>query len=144
MWCWVAVAASISDCLKGSQSHTQCSLAGVLIPCHGCCSSSPPPQHCDYGGKLEAALLVTGNLQQQVNGAATWRRLDQEIGNGYPVGALLQPTGGGLHYVAISGTRTGSRVQVDDPANGRQGFMAHSQLANNFLMPWIETVFTRP
>lgn len=83
-----------------------------------------------------------------MQGAPSWRELDQEIRNNRPVGAELLLIGGSAHFVAIVETGAQGRIVYCDPSNrgGPNGrtTVRLQQLARSAHSLWRETYFTNP
>jgi hypothetical protein len=120
-WCWAACAATVSTFFDAATQWTQCIVVnGELQECT-CCDDGDTSA-CDRPWYLDRALKRTRNLAAPTKGRLKWRDVCAEIDAGRPVGARVGWSGGGGHFVLLTGcTDAGGKrlVSVEDPWSGR-------------------------
>ncbi|OYY65129.1 C39 family peptidase [Sphingomonas sp. 28-62-11] len=115
-WCWAANAASVGDYYWGTGSYTQCGIANTCQNKSTCCSN---PSGCNQYGFLDKALQAAKSLDSMVGGTATFTVLQGRVDNGQPVGTRVAWTGGGAHFMMITGYNTvGNKIDIQDPWYG--------------------------
>lgn len=117
-WCWAAVAASVDTYFAPFASAPQCRIAAAVLG-SGADTCSNPQNH-NKPGKLQDALYAIGRYRTTRLGALSFDDLRAEIDSGRPVCVRIAWSGGGAHFVVLSGyhesTTTGVRtVDVSDP-----------------------------
>ncbi len=119
-WCWAAVNASIDHFYRPGAGTTQCELANTEFGQASCCIDGSKPQ-CNKTAVTGDVLQRMGHLRTQINSAAAFEDVDQELTGGHPVGARIEWAGGGAHAVVISGIGDTSdeMLTIDDPWYGR-------------------------
>ena len=134
-WCWAATAVAINAfldpaLLNGQPAWTQPELASALMTQYlgapvNCSPDKDTAGICDQGARLDDALAITKNLK--AGGARYDRYLDFAsikcwLDAHLPVGVRIVWSGGGAHFVALSGylefTSGDQFVIVEDPLNG--------------------------
>jgi Papain-like cysteine protease AvrRpt2 len=119
-WCWSACATSASLFYDPSSTWAQCTLVTAELGAGGCCQNGSSAA-CNQPYYLDRALTRTGNLARFVGGRVGLDKLRTEINAGRPVAARVGWSGGGGHFVVLTGYRwTGGRAVVDvrDPWSG--------------------------
>ena len=116
-WCWLATTTSVQLFYQPSSGQTQCNLANTMLNRNSCCQQ---PGNCNQGGDTEAALKRVGHFQAFQDGAATYRRVQEEIVDSHPVVPRIQwGTSNVFHAIAISGYTIDNDnrryVVVEDP-----------------------------
>ncbi len=107
LWCWAATAKSVSLFYFQSSHWTQCKIASSELGLS--CCNNPFPDLCDQVWYLERALSRTNNYSGMDYSSITWSDVLQELQNGKLVGARVQWSDGGGHFVIIYGA-----VQIND------------------------------
>ncbi len=98
-WCWSAVATSVG-LLFQSGSWTQCQTATHCLSGVDCCTNSAA---CNVYGYLDKSMTYTRSLASWGSGTATTARIESDIRAGRPVCTRVAWTGGGAHFMAITG-----------------------------------------
>ena len=115
-WCWAAVAASIDNYFNPKSPRTQCKIASLVIG-QDCCDEAD----CNQLETLIDALKDIHYLSRTIVGTVSFEEIQKEINRRRPVCARIEWTGGGAHFVVISGYEvlpSGARhVYIDDPFN---------------------------
>lgn len=106
-WCWSAVGTSVG-LLFETGSWTQCATATALLSAGDCCSDPGP---CNVYGYLDKSLQYTQSLDSWDSGTAPTNVIQDNIDAGHPVCTRVAWTGGGAHFMAI----TGYSYPNDDP-----------------------------
>ncbi len=116
-WCWSAVAVSVSQFYSAASPwNSQCQLASQELG-RTCCPAGNDP-HCDVPWYLDRALTRTNNYNTFGSGAAPFAGVQTEVSSGRPLGVRIGWSGGGGHFVVLSGystTATNQYVTVEDP-----------------------------
>jgi Papain-like cysteine protease AvrRpt2 len=120
-WCWAAVSVSVSQYFNPSSAWTQCGLVNAELGQSTCCQDGSSPA-CNQPWYLDRALTRTGNLASFGSGASTFPALVQEIAAARPLGARIAWSGGGGHFVVLTGYSGSDRVGVDDPWYGHSDY----------------------
>lgn len=121
-WCWAATATTTSLYYLAGSSWTQCGVADAALPRSDCCSW-PVPTPCNVPWYLDTALGVTGNFVS-MTGTLTISQVVSELQAGRPLGARVGWSGGGGHFMVISGyskVMGVDRYMIEDPIYGRNG-----------------------
>ena len=115
-WCWAATTSSVSNFFNSSSTWTQCAVASKCLGSTCCVAPTP----CDKTFTLDGPLGWTGNLQGiPVPGNGSQTDVQTQIDGGNPVCCHISWSGGGGHFVAISGYDWNSGdVFVEDPFYG--------------------------
>jgi hypothetical protein len=106
-WCWSAVATSVG-LLFQSGGWRQCETATRCLSGVDCCANSAP---CNVYGYLDKSMACTRSLASWGSGTATKARIKSDIRAGRPVCTRVAWTGGGAHFMAITG-------YDEDPTHG--------------------------
>lgn len=114
-WCWAAVAASVDSYFNPTSGVPQCGIAGDVLKKDACGN----PEASDLPATLQDALKVVDRLYGIRIGALTFDQVRQQIDAGCPVCVRIAWSGGGAHFVVISGyhlSPAGVRtVDISDP-----------------------------
>jgi hypothetical protein len=140
-WCWSAVATSVAQFYDSASGWTQCTLAAVELG-RDCCLAPGP---CNKDWFLDSALTRTGNLQAFVGGPQTLQTIQQEVDVDRPLGARIQWSGGGGHFVVITGyDEVSSLVTVEDPLNAGPVTLDYDAFVSSYegLGSWSHSYFT--
>jgi hypothetical protein len=123
-WCWIAVAASVSDFLFASThvpAKKQCEIATTCLG-FSCCPPLPPDWDGNTPGSLDAALKACdhfGGDPQEVpaDDNELFSIIKTAISDGKPVGCWIYNENAPGHFVAIIGFYDNSDrdVEVRDP-----------------------------
>jgi hypothetical protein len=146
-WCWSAVAVSVAQHYNSATTWTrQCDVASHELA-KTCC---PPGSNtaCDVPWYLDQALTRVGHYNTWASGTLTLDEIRAEIDVNHPVGARIGWSGGGGHFVVISGysrSSAGEFVTIDDPIFGHSiltlaTFTSAYQSTGN----WTHSYWTQP
>lgn len=146
-WCWAAVSASMAA-FFGSSNWTQCKVAAAELGPLQCCGADASSK-CNQPWYLDAALARTGHFDHMNASNSHFADVRTEINNGRPLGCRIAWSGGGAHFMTLSGWRVtadGSEyVDVHDPYYGfaqksYPDFVAAYQSSGD---AWTHTYFAR-
>ena len=146
-WCWAAVATSVSlfyDAL--SPWNSQCDLASSELSLVCCPVGSNIA--CDIPYYLDRALAKTNNYNVYAGGAASLAQIQAEIDAGRALGVRIGWSGGGGHFVVISGyavTAAGNLITIEDPINN-QSTLSYAVFQTAYLGTgsWTHSYWTQP
>ena len=119
-WCWSACATSASLFYAPTSTWAQCKLVSAELAVGTCCQDGSSAA-CNQPYYLNRALTRTGNLAAMRAGRLAWNDLRTEIVAGRPVMARVGWSGGGGHFVVLTGYRWISgraAVDIQDPWSG--------------------------
>jgi hypothetical protein len=115
-WCWAAVSVTVDHYFSPGSTSTQCRVARNVLGVTQCCSD---PDVCNTPAKLQTALTAVRKLKDTLTRPLEFDEIRQEIEAGRPVCVRIGWSGGGAHFVMISGYRlsaSGAKlVEVADP-----------------------------
>lgn len=129
LWCWAAVADSISHFYDPGSAWTQCTIANAELAQTTCCANGATAV-CNKAWYLHNALTRVGCLQSMTSGTLTFAAVRSLINADTPPCARQGWNGGGGHFVAIVGYLQGSigvlvggrsttkRLRISDPWYG--------------------------
>ncbi len=139
-WCWSAVGTSVGN-LLGTGSWTQCDTATGCLPGRNCCSS---PRPCNIYGYLDRSLTYTKSFSSYTSSMATLSEIQNEIDQGKPICTRVAWSGGGAHFMAITGYN-GREITIQDPAYGTTT-MRFDDYAAGYQTGgyWSHTYYTQP
>jgi Papain-like cysteine protease AvrRpt2 len=146
-WCWAAVSKSISDYFNPSAAWTQCSIVNAELGRSDCCSNGASSS-CNRPGFLDSALQRVGNFSRKSDSPSSDSTVRNEIDTDEPLGARIQWTNGGGHFVAIYGYDDPDvarlLVAIGDPWYG-DSLVAIDEFTNNYLGmgSWSHSYFTQ-
>ncbi|WP_083802276.1 IS630 family transposase [Micromonospora sp. ATCC 39149] len=144
-WCWSATATSVSLFYNPTSGWYQCYLANAELGQSTCCSDGSAPR-CNQPWYLDRALNRVGNLDHWQVGALTMTAIRSEIDAGRPVGARIAWSGGGAHFVVISGYLDYGTIYlaIQDPWYG-PSFPSYDTFRTAYqgTGTWTHTYFTR-
>jgi len=104
LWCWAAVASSISQHFDGDGFLTQQQIVSAVQGKPHCNVSDNFPPDCNQTASLETALLQINHLQQAaINEPVDPDIIKQQILNNKPVGVQLAYGSGDTHFIVIYG-----------------------------------------
>jgi hypothetical protein len=116
-WCWAAIAASVDTYFSPFASSPQCRIAAAVL--NSGSDTCNDPQKYNNPAKLQVALKAIGRYRATHIGPLSFEDLQAEIDAGRPVCVRIAWSGGGAHFVVLSGyhvSTTGVRtVDVADP-----------------------------
>jgi hypothetical protein len=156
LWCWAAVASSVSMFYKPDSGMSQFDVAAAVI--NPSCRTTPDSTTCNSEQELQGALLKTGNLAS--DGAGGYHTdptpgvpgdIETEIiTHKRPLCCHIKwdgavGTGESGHFVVISGyDPTTQEVCVEDSRHGTSTWLNYSDFVNNFddLGHWDYTYWT--
>ncbi len=118
LWCWAAVASSVSHFYATRSPWTQCSIANSELSRTDCCD----PDACNQTNRLDAALETTGNLDSWNPGVMLYPDICAAINDKRPPCCRIAWDGDSGHFVAIVGyTDDGQgsgKLAIEDPLYG--------------------------
>jgi Peptidase_C39 like family len=142
-WCWAATSSSVSHFFNQNSAWTQCNIASTCLNSE-CCTTLAP---CDKPYTLDGPLTQTGNLRgSAVSGNDTFAGVKAEIDQGRPVCCHISWSGGGGHFVAISGYDDSNQdLFVEDPLYGKRP-EPYATFVNSYRGSgtWDYTYYTQP
>jgi hypothetical protein len=146
-WCWAAVATSVAQFYNSATSWTeQCDLASAELV-KSCCPAGSNAA-CDIPWYLDSALARVGHYNTYGTGPAPLPIIKTEIDNNRPLGVRVAWSGGGAHFVAISGYATspgGDVVTIDDPIHARSTLLLSTfQSSYRGTGSWTHSYWTKP
>lgn len=117
-WCWAAVATSVALHSKSFPNWTQCQVAGRTLGQNCCGPAAVNP--CNKAFYLDRALQAVGHFAGMSTGPVGIGALGAQLTTNRPVGARIQWSGGGGHFLAFAGLLLGSQpyIGVADPLYG--------------------------
>jgi hypothetical protein len=118
-WCWSAVSTSASRFYDAASSWTQCTVVNAELSQATCCADGSTSQ-CNQPWYLDRALTRTGNLASWASGTVPISTIRAQIDAGRPLGARIGWSGGGGHFVVISGCLDDATrmLEIRDPIYG--------------------------
>ena len=120
-WCWAAVATSVAMFYNPKSKWTQCRVANRNLKRRSCCGKRG--RKCNKIGHLQDSLKLVGHHETPpfLKGRIPFRRAQQEIDAGRPIGVRTQWRGGEVgHFITIVGYNTGlEMLTVEDPTYGK-------------------------
>jgi hypothetical protein len=116
-WCWAATSVSVAQYYDAATTWTQCAVANGELGRSDCCGVGATGP-CNVPNTLNTALTRVGHLNTMVGGTVTRETLHQELRAGRPVCARTAWSGGGAHFVAVTGYAPGDLIEIDDPVSG--------------------------
>ena len=141
-WCWTAAATSVGNYLVPGAGFAQCGIASICLGTNRCCVTPAP---CNRPHRLEIALQAVGCFHSLQAVRLSFRRASREINADRPIGVHIQWTGGGGHFVMLTGYYDKAQaIVVDDPHYGRSivrfgSFPARHQTGGS----WTHSYFVR-
>lgn len=143
-WCWTAVPTSTSIFYNPNSTWTQCTLVNSELDRNDCCQQGGS-SNCDKDGYLDKALDETGNLDHWTSGAQSFATCRTQENNWRPLGARIGWSGGGGHFVVVSGTDSSQYVQIQDPWSG-ESHIPYSIFVSKYQGSgsWTHSYFTKP
>ncbi len=143
-WCWSAVATSTSLFYNAGSTWTQCALVNAELAQTTCCSNGSSAA-CNIPWYLDRALSRTGNLSSWANGASTFATVQSQINSGRAHGARIGWSGGGGHFVMVTGYTDSQLLTVRDPWYGTS-YITYTTLKTNYQGSgsWTHSYFTKP
>jgi hypothetical protein len=116
-WCWAATSVSVARYYDPNMTWTECTLVNAELGRNDCCGAGGPGP-CNQPNVLDAPLRRVGHLNNMIGGTTSRDTLQNELRAGRPVCARTAWSGGGAHFVAITGFAPGDLIEVDDPISG--------------------------
>lgn len=100
-WCWSAVGTSVGLFFV-TGAWTQCDTANGCLNLQGtdCCVTPGP---CNVYGYLNLALTYTKSFNTSFAGTVSAADIQAQIDQGFPVCVRVAWTGGGAHFLSITG-----------------------------------------
>lgn len=155
-WCWVAVGSGISNFYDGV-TRTQCSVVNLVfetihppftVNCCDPANGSVLP--CNGESGADQALDHPTHHFAGNTGPLTDAAVAGEINAGHPIAAEIAWSGGGAHFVAITGYTTlrtapavPSLIQIQDPASGMEWVSPTTfRTAYQGLGTWVATTLS--
>lgn len=129
LWCWAAIANSMSHFYEPDSKWTQCRVANAELAQAGCCEDGSTSA-CNQPWYLDKALKRVDCLLSMTPGVLSFATVRSLINASSPPCARQQWSGGGGHFVAIAcwfqgsigvlvkGRSAAKRVRVSDPWYG--------------------------
>ena len=99
LWCWAAVALSVTKYFDPATEMTQCSVASA-VKNKKCCADKPG---CNQADLLEVALGKVGHFNQVLPRRLSFSELRDVLRAGTPVCVRIGWFGGGGHFVVVTG-----------------------------------------
>jgi hypothetical protein len=144
MWCWAAVAATVSDCHEPAPKWNQCQIAKQVLGLEQCCSHPPPQEECNRTAYLEVALRTVGRFDHWAE-RASFETVHAELAANRLVCARIEWPDGGGHFVIIGlcWPRT-QWLGIYDPIFVDYA-MSYDEFSNAYLGDgrWTHTYFVR-
>jgi hypothetical protein len=150
-WCWAADSTSVSHFYDAASAWTQCLVANTALGRSDCCGSGASGP-CNQGWYLELALGITGNFKSVSGGTEPYTTVENEINNNAPLGVRIGWSGGGGHFIALTGYFyldflffILEFVTVDDPWYGRS-IIPYAGVVSGYQGSgsWTDSYFTQP
>jgi hypothetical protein len=130
-WCWAAVASSVAGFFDdGKISWPQCMLVNELLKQTTCCTDGASIA-CNQPWYLSQALEKTRNIVCHHAGAQPIESIREQISAANPIGVLINWTGGGSHFVAVTG------VGPDEPSGAGKTMIAVENSMPNYGFSYI-------
>lgn len=143
-WCWCANTVSISNFY--GDTWTQCAFANTQLGQTTCCGAGASTT-CNVQSDMVSPLQTAAHLASWQASAPTFAQIQPEIDGGRPVSCRIQWTGGGGHFVSVTGYLSGSNefVSVQDPSGTSADIRLATFVSNyNGAGTVDETHFTQP
>lgn len=146
-WCWAAASTSTSLFYNPLSTWTQCLVANACLNQTICCTL-PTPGVCNVYGYLNQALTVTGNFVSMTGSSTTFANCTTQMNTWRVLGARVAWSGGGAHFVTMSGVSLSGNTQF---VTIRDSIYGTSTIPyNTFLTSyqgsgtWTHSYFTKP
>lgn len=143
LWCWAAVAVSVSSFFGRPPQFLQCTLVQRVTGLTGCCDD---PRSCDQMNSLETALTTTTNLAGPATGPVPLSSIQQEIRHDKPVPIRIARRDGTAHVmtiVACEGEGPTCQLTIEDPFFGRDTITFETLRDREYRRGrWSHTYFT--
>ena len=145
-WCWAACAASVGNYYNESKNYTQCYIAYTSLKTKygsntpNCCVT---PASCNtpwnFVDPLEAVNSYGSNQQGQID----FEIIQEQIDKGRPIGTCVEWSGGGAHFMMITGYN-GNNITIQDPQEGQES-IEYSSYTSKYgnSGKWTWTYFTK-
>lgn len=142
-WCWAANAVSVSRYYVPTSSWTQCQVANAQTGFSNCCGSGASGQ-CNIYGFLGAALTTVGHFNRQTSTITSFADVEAEMLAGRPLGTRTAWSGGGAHFVHITGTEDDDCVWVADSGDGMTTLVTYDKFKTSYRDSgsWTHSYFT--
>jgi Papain-like cysteine protease AvrRpt2 len=147
LWCWAAVAMSISRYYDPTSAVTQCSIANAMLPIANgttgtvdCCSGDVEHSPCNRRFVLSAPLAFVGHYVD--HGGPDPVGVRDEISNLRPAGVHIGWPDGTGHFAVIYGY-SGNQFYVADPKWGKF-LISEAELFGWYQLDgmWTHTYYT--
>ncbi len=155
-WCWAATAASTAKYFSPGSAWTQCKVVNAELGRSDCCGSAASGSNCNKPWYLDKALSRVGCFVSYSSGTASAATIKSEAARTRPVGARIGWSGGGGHFMMLTGVHRQMQLQgyevvnvdfvgVEDPWYG-SSYMAYDTFKNNYQGSgsWTHTYYTQP
>jgi len=145
-WCWSAVSVSVAQFYNAATPWSQqCNLASQELT-QVCCPAGTNSAVCDIPWYLDRALTTVGHFNTWAAGAQAMPAIQGEINANRPLGVRVGWSGGGGHFVVLSGyssSTAGDFITVDDPIFA-QSTLALSVFQSSYQGSgsWTDTYWT--
>ncbi len=120
-WCWAAVSRNVSFFFDSGSPWSQCKIVNKCFAATlgktDCCRDGLSIL-CDRPGSLSQALTTVNNFASFNSGSPMLDDIRAQISLGKPVGIMINWSGGGAHFIAVTG------VGPDQPAAADQTMVA--------------------
>jgi hypothetical protein len=117
-WCWAAVATSVARYYLPSSSLRQCDVVDHQLGLKDCCTSSPPPEHCNEPEYTENALEYVGHFDSK-RGIVAYNDVVAALEKLTPPCIRIGWPDEGGHSIGVSGCQPDSELLfVSDPSSG--------------------------
>ena len=116
-WCWAATSVSVAQYYNPATTWTQCTVANGEWGRSDCCGTGASGP-CNQPNVLDSPLRRVGNFSRMTSGTTDRGTIQSEIRAGRPLCARTAWSGGGAHFVAITGFAANDIIEIDDPIFG--------------------------
>jgi concanavalin A-like lectin/glucanase superfamily protein len=146
-WCWAAASTATSVFYNPLSAWTQCLVANACLSLTVCCNT-PTPGQCNVYGYLDLALTKTGNFVSVSGGTTTFANCTTQMNTWRVLGARIAWSGGGAHFVMMSGVSLSGGTQyvtIRDSIYGTSTILYTTFLTNyQGTGTWTTSYFTKP
>jgi hypothetical protein len=141
-WCWAAVTVAVLRHYLPAAVPMQCEFVNRSLQRDDCCAAGA----CNEQGRLEEALALGRCLNRWAASRASFEAVQREIKSNRPLCCGISLSGGGGHFVTVSGWAiTDDRwVFIHDPDAGH-GWVLFDHLQSDYLGrgAWSHTYYTK-
>jgi len=140
-WCWSGCGTGTSHFYDPNSPWTQCTLANAELNQTTCCTNPGP---CNVYGFLNTSLNTVGHFDHMTNGTTPQATLTSEALAGRPFGVRVAWSGGGAHFIMVSGGGANNMVTIKDPWYGAS-YIPYTTLVSGYqgTGSWTHSYFTK-